>query len=558
MSQRIKLNIVSILTYLSLLVIGVLLRLYRISTESISLEEYACIANLNADSILNFVALQRDTYPFGGIFFPLLQFLWVRLVNNDIVSLRLFSLMFWVATYILIVWFISNEERKSNLPSGVSLLSAIGLCFSPAFIFLGQEARMYMAYVFFAWCSIISFYYLLLQANSSLRGLLWITSNGCLLWTHHIGIVLWCVEVLIAGILFIQKPIFRNSLLLLGIFHLVIAIFWFVWILTIPSQPPQLYQYYIAPSIKNLIEFPFAFNVVGYGGICPADAYLSFNYLPRSIGEILKASHRQFNLVLMIVSSLSVLGFIYSATLRAPEQKKLSLYLLSFFVFSPSLLFLIARLGPPAFTSRYLVFLVPLHFCGLGILISPARKIFKKAFTLMVCLLLFYQIGYMVSANWRMDWKGVGNTISARGSHNDLIIIRDPFWTKIFEINSPDISIPVSDAYTYGGIIDMAKVYLSSWWDRGLPVSVWVVVPDVYGEGLPTLMLHIDKSIFSVSVRMFPGEQKIWLYRLSLNSLPPYQPYTTLLSVFTKPLPLLLKQATQRIPQYYKAHRYEP
>ncbi len=557
MWARIRSNI-NLLLYISLLVIGVFLRLYRISTESISLEEYACIANLNAEGLFKFISLQRHTYPFGGILFPLLQFLWVRFAENNIVSLRVLSILFWVATYILIVGFVHREERKSTLPEGVSVFVAVGLCFSPALIFLGQEARMYMAYVFFAWCSIISLYYLLQKPESYLRCFLWCISNACLLWTHHAGIVLWCVEGLIVGVLFIRKFEVRKYLLLGGVFHFVLVLLWLVWILTIPPQPPELYQYYLPPTIRNLVEFPLAFNIVRYGGICPADAYLSFYYLPQPIGEIVRCSHKALNTLLLIISGFSILGFVAWTAQSIQNGYKLPLYLLILFTLPPIFLFLIARLGPPVFTSRYLVFLLPFHFCGLGMLISPARKIFRLEFTLIVCLLLFYQIGYMVSAKWRTDWKGVGEVISARAGVNDLIIVWDPFWTKLFEINCPNVGIPVSDVYTYGGIVEIAKVYLSSLRRDKINASIWVVAPDVHGKGVPTLMSHIENQYFSASVRMLPGELRIWLYKLDLTASPPTRFYTALLPAFTKSLPYLLEEETiEKVRNYYKQHRFD-
>lgn len=555
---KLKLSLGSLILF-GLLLFGIFLRLHRISTESISLEEYACVANLNEDSVLSFISIQRTTYPYGGILFPILQFLWSKFVGSGIVSLRIFSLLFWIATYTLIIMFAYYHEKKSRLPNGVSLVVAIGLSFSPALIFLGQEARMYMCYIFLSWCAIISLYHFSIKPNSSVWGLIWTLSNICLLWTHHAGILVWCVGALITGIMFITTPSIRRNLLYFAGIHLVVALGWLAWLLTIPPQPSELHQYYLPPNMKNLLELPFAFNVVRYGGICPADPYLSFSFLPQQLGEILRVSHKSLNTVVIGFSYLSIIGLgIGFFRSKDKEERNLFIILNTFLLLPPLILFVIAQIGPPVFTSRYLVFVLPLHFFGLGVLVAYAKRIFQISFILAIFLLLLYQIGYMASGPWRMDWKGVGNSILKQASEKDLVLIRDPFWTKIFEVNCPNFTLPLSDMYTYDGILDVAKVYLSTFTDSKEPSpSIWVIVPDVYGEGEPTLLSHTEAQIFSTSIRLFHGEQRIWLYRLQLNSIPPIEEYSLLLTGLDFILKEVSKETPKKIDQFYRIHRYD-
>ncbi|MCX8064856.1 MAG: hypothetical protein N3G21_06750, partial [Candidatus Hydrogenedentes bacterium] len=556
MSNHIGLRI---FIYLGLLIVGIFLRLSRISTESISLEEYACIANLNVDGVINFISVQRNTYPYGGILFPVLQFLWAQIAGSNIVSLRIFSLLFWVATYILIVIFAHHEENRSRLPKGVSIIISVGLSFSPALIFLGQEARMYMGYIFFSWCAIISLYYFLIKHGSVGWGIVWTVSNICSLWIHHTGIVVWCIGALVVGLMGIFIPSIRRRLFYFAIVHFVVACIWVVWLITIPPQPPQLHQYYLTPTIRNLLEFPFAFNVVRFGGICPADPYLSFYYLPKSLGDFLRFSNKSFNFALIGISYLSIIGLVIGIFQVKVKESKSLLYLLSAFLLLPPLiLFLIARVGPPAFTSRYLVFILPIHFFGLGIIAGSAKRFLRFGFIFLVILLLTYQIGYMFSGHWRMDWKGVGETIFKQASSKDLVIIRDPFWSKIFEINCPELALPVSDMYTYEGILEVATVYLSaSLREDMLSSAVWVVVPDVYGEGEPVLLSHKDSQKFSISARMFPGEQRIWLYKILLNSIPPREEYSLLLPRLNLIVGRIFELSPEELEEFYRLHRYD-
>lgn len=544
-----------------LLIVGVLLRLYRISQESISLEEYACIANLNLNSVVHFISEQRNTYPYGGILFPLFQYFWGKCFGTEIVSLRLFSVCIWISFY-LMFWFVLNKlERQGKLPDGTKIIVSIGITLSPALIFIGQEARMYMAYLFLVWASFFLFMKVIEDISNNRIIIFWIFVNQMLLWTHHIGIIIWVTELLLLIALQYKKKSHIKKVFFIIVIHSLFSTPWLAWIFTIPPQPGQLHQYYLKPSIQELLSFPFALNIVGKGGICPIGIPYPWQFSSSIFETFLHYSQKGFELSLVLLSVLSLLGLLFG-NIRSWIQKSvtfhISFLLLSLFIIPPLSLFLLARVGPPVFTTRYIVFLVPLHFLGIAYLLAQTRKLISRLLIILLIIVLLYPIGIMAQSSWRMDWKGVGKIISRNQGLQDIVIIRDPFWTPIFKLNNKDVSIPVTDAYTEEGLANIVQVYFNSLGPNpGKKTKVWIVIPDVYGTGLNTFPSILNQYGFSFFVHTLPGEQKIYLYQVSPLQKRVYKNIFTI-NVDTKKLTRkFFKEASLLTDTFYKQHRYD-
>ncbi len=546
---------------IALLIIGILLRLYRISQESISLEEYACIANLNIKTIPHFIHEQRNTYPYGGILFPLLQYFWGKCFGTGIVSLRLFSLSFWTAVYLMFWVALDRFEKQNKLPSGSKVIVAIGLVLSPSLIFVGQEARMYIAYLFFIWLSFFLFVEVIENVSNKKLIIWWIITNQLLLWTHHIGVIVWTTEFLLLLIInFKNKGYLKKAVFLVAI-HSLLLLPWFVWILTIPSQPAELHRYYLKPSLWQLLSFPFVLNLPGKGGICPVGIVQPWQYSTTWFPAFLHHSQIGFEFALLLFSALGLLGLLYGyiqTWIKKESFHRMPLLLLSLFIIPPLLLFLLARLGPPIFTTRYIVFLIPLHFIGLGYFLPQTRKILSSFLIALLVMVLLYPIGIMTQSSWRMDWKGVGKTISENSKAQDLVILRDPFWMPMFKLNNTNISISVSDAYTEEGLIELAKVYFMALGKQeNKHVKVWLIIPDVYGTGLNTFPMLLKQHGFPFFVQVFPGEQRIYLYRVSPPQDVLQQDIFTVNIEINKLIRKIFKEGNPLTEKFYQQHRYE-
>ncbi|MGC9054802.1 MAG: hypothetical protein ACP5KS_13075, partial [Candidatus Hydrogenedens sp.] len=220
--------------------------------------------------------------------------------------------------------------------------------------------------------------------------------------------------------------------------------------------------------------------------------------------------------------------------------------------------FCLARLGPPVFTTRYIVFLIPLHFIGIAYFLSQSRKWIKWFAIVLLIVVLLYPIGIMSQSSWRMDWKGVGRIISQNQGMHDLVIIRDPFWMPIFRLNNEDISLPVTDAYTEEGLANLTQVYFNSLGTNQIEkTKIWIVIPDVYGTGLNTFPSVLKQYGFYFFVYTLPGEQKIYLYQISsLQKLKCENIFTINLDI-KKLTRKLFSEASLASGIFYKRHRYD-
>lgn len=546
---------------IALLIIGISLRLYRISQESISLEEYACIANLNIETISHFIREQRNTYPYGGILFPLLQYFWVKCFGTGIVSLRLFSISFWVVFYLMFWFALHKLERQNKFPTGSRIVIAIGLVLSPALIFIGQEARMYMAYLFFVWFSFFLFVRIIEDISNKKLIICWVIANQLLLWTHHIGVIIWTTEFLLLLIMHCRNKVHLKKSLFLIAIHALLLLPWCIWILTIPPQPGELHRYYLKPSLWQLLSFPFVLNIVGKGGICPIGVMQPWQYSTTGFGAFLHHSQRGFDFALLLFSVLGLLGLIYECIqswIKKDRFLLLPFLFLSLFIIPPLLLFLLARFGPPVFTTRYIVFLIPLHFIGLGYFLPQIGKVIASFLIALLVIVLLYPIGIMTQSSWRMDWKGVGKTISENSMPQDLVILRDPFWMPIFKLNNRNIAIPATSAYTEEGLIALAKAYFMALDKQGNKhTKVWLIIPDVYGTGLNTFPMLLKQHSFPFFVQVFPGEQKIYLYQVSLPQDLLQQNIFTINIEIKKLIRKIFKEGNPLTEKFYQQHRYD-
>jgi len=451
-------------------------------------------------------------------------------------------------------------EKQNQLPIGVRVLVGIGIALAPALIFIGQEARMYMAYLFFVWASFFLFLKVLEDPFHIPTVLSWIVVNQMLLWTHHIGIIIWATELLLLFILQVRRGNYLKWALGLITIHGFFLIPWLVWIVTIPPQPGELHRYYLKPSFWQLLTFPFFLNWVGKGGICPIGIARPWQYSMTGWGSFLHYSQSGFEFAMVLLSVLGFLGLLLGS-IRSWKERKLSvvLFMLGLFVIPLFLLFVLARLGPPVFTTRYIVFLLPLHFIGIGFLISQRKKIYFVCLSTLLVIVFLYQIGVMRESAWRMDWKGVGRTIDEYSGPQDLVIVHDPFWTPIFKLNNSNFSVPVTDAYTETGLVDLSRAYFNSLnLQRRKGVNVWLVVPDIFEAGLGNIPEILQKYNLPFFVRVFPGEQKIYLYQISAPTHIVKQNFFTIWIDTKRILMRLFKDDSHRVEMFYKQHRYDP
>lgn len=194
LSGRDLINIVLIL------LIGLGVRLYRLSEQSIWQEEHVVVANIGVCDLLTNIKLLLVNVPEYGIS-PgglILYYFWIRLVGDTIWIWRLLPISFSLLS-IVVVYYLGKDIRGKK----VGFFSALLVSISPFNIYISQELKNYSFVLFFSVLSWYSFYKFMVKRTpqASLRWrIINIISNIVLPWFHAIYIhlfflqCLWCIS----------------------------------------------------------------------------------------------------------------------------------------------------------------------------------------------------------------------------------------------------------------------------------------------------------------------------------------------------------------------------
>lgn len=177
------------LAVLAVLLVGILLRVYRIQDESISRDELACAAHLHHTSLSEYLSSRERDDP--SVVMPLYfiaQYFWAKCFGLSPTVLRILPLLFSIATLLILYDF--GRRLHGHTAGLVAMLCAS--C-SKLLVFESQELRMYAFTFLFAVLSV----YALWRALYDGPRYWWrihVLATACLVWTHILALPLLVVE----------------------------------------------------------------------------------------------------------------------------------------------------------------------------------------------------------------------------------------------------------------------------------------------------------------------------------------------------------------------------
>ncbi|HKR29435.1 MAG TPA: glycosyltransferase family 39 protein, partial [Terriglobales bacterium] len=161
-----------------ILVLYTVLRLRHLSQYSLWYDEVFSViaARSSWGEMFRQILIDRVHPP---VFYVCLK-VWIAVIGDSIVRLRLFSVFFSLVTFVP-VW---NCLKRTRLSPSISLALLLAIACNPFLIFYAQEVRMYALLGFLAACS-LSFY----LADDENQTELWLLSvvNVLLVMTHAAG-----------------------------------------------------------------------------------------------------------------------------------------------------------------------------------------------------------------------------------------------------------------------------------------------------------------------------------------------------------------------------------
>ena len=520
----------TLLALLLIMVLGGVLRTYRLSDQSVWIDEFFNTTLRDAPDLNTYLTLLRffglDAMPLGYI----IHYLWGRLVGSDSIPLlRMLSVIMSMLS-IPLIYLIGRYlyDRKAGL------IAALVLAVSPMHVWIGQSIRPNALIELLV---LVSMYALVKAAREEKYGW-WAANAGAnllLLWTHPFGVFFVAAQGCFM-LLFLGRR-FWGTVAWGGV-HLLVVLSPLLWLKTTLDDVAQPEDDFVlkAPSLKQ-----FLVDLVADDAVMSSDSLAlggsTWGFLPHGIRHAMASEHGWFDLALGVFFGVCLVWLVgrlmrslWSAR-RDPSRDVLSgdvpggVLLLLVAILPLLTLLVLSYLWRPCMLPRYTSYSSFALYIIAGHAIASLDNARIRQRALGVLLVLYaYQLSMMLPGATRTDWLGAAHHIKANASSQDLALVRGTFlgW-ELFRFNAGESPVPVLPAYTLQAVCDKSAQFL------GRPESpashsvagrsVWAVVePFIYT--LPPLALFEEclRSHGLLYARTdFPGMNGVYLYRIQCD-----------------------------------------
>jgi len=511
-----------------LVVLAAFLRVYRLSEQSVWIDEYSLLATLGAPDLGTYTKLFRlfspDVVPLGFI----AHYVWGQVVGTSSVPvLRLFSVI--VSTACVPLIFLFARLLYGTRPA---LIAAACLALSPVHIRLGQATRPNALIEILALISV----YALLRASREGALRWWILNLGAnllLVWTHPFTLFLVIAEG--CFMLLSLRRRFRQTFTWGGLMLPILAspLLWLRRTLSYVPPPEEDFILQI-PPLKNWV-----IDWIGDDAVMASDPFAfqgtTWGFLPPKLSHAFVSAHGWFDLAIMLFFAICVVwvcaksvGAVWGAgrdEVAASARDHLhGLLLVLAIAFLPlAIMILLSHFWRPCILPRYTSY----SSFGLYVIVGVAigglsRRGLRRAALAVLVLLYGYQLSLGLPAATRTDFLSAERHIRAYATPDDLILMKGTIvsW-EVFRFNAGDMGIPMLPAYTLQAVCDKSALFVGQ---AGPPDparvsggAVWAVIePFIYT--LPPLDLFeacLSSHGLAHDHVFFPGMNGLHVYRIT-------------------------------------------
>lgn len=430
---------------LCIIFMGILLRVYTLSSQSIWYDEFLCVEHLDENTWSGYCEEFRVLDPYLPPLYHGILYWWTRLVGTNIMVMRVPSLFFGLLSLYL-MWILG----KSLMGSHYSLYSLALFAFSPQQIYHAQGIRCYSLVVLLGLMSAFTF----LRMLRDNRWLWWLANavfNVLLLWTHWVSILLiaaWGLGILL-WLRYPKKIIVWGMLQVLMVCPLILFILNTIQI-HVNGQGGSGKASFLQILVP-VLAFPFLKDSLDVVSALPSNFAVkmgyatSFEYYSKFI--VSGASLVLALLFLTVVVASSFFGIrkafrgnrdLDDGSGEAPmrvqgdDSNAISLidslpYLLLWFLV-PSLLLLVPAymIDPVAVLPRYTVFVAPSLYLLTALHLKrmrPGRRTFCLGLCILLCMISLGISTILFSV--RGNYLGVGQTIRTNYDGRPIAAIGD-------------------------------------------------------------------------------------------------------------------------------------
>lgn len=337
------------------------------------------------------------------LFYVLLKF-WISIFGSSEISVRLPSLLFGLAS-IVIIFLIA----KKLFDLKTALIAATLLGTSPLHIYYSQEARMYMPALFLASASVL-FFLLIIEKDKFLYWLGFIISTVLLLYTDYMPYLL-----IPAYLLYLIK--FKNKILTSVIKSFIPA---FIIILTLCLPLLFILPKQLQGGLKVASLSPIWAKIAG--NFTLKDFFLTFAKF--TIGRISIDNNVVYLIVLLPVASFITLLLAISLLRISTKRSFLWFWFVLPIIFAFGISFFV-----PIFSYFRLLFVLPAFYILLasGITNLNWTKPIRILLSVMLIINIISTILYLSRPKFhREDWRSAASYVKESASSNTIVLFESP------------------------------------------------------------------------------------------------------------------------------------
>lgn len=541
----------TVIAMAAILLLGLFLRVHGMKGESIWWDEFSSVVHLSAvedwetspqytrwnqtvirETAPNLLAFLKQNKTLDPATMPLyyaLEYLWHTYLNRSIPFLRLLSVLIGM----LIIPFVYLLGRDLYGKTA-GLVAAFCLAMSPIHVQFAEEIRMYGLMTLLAVLSVYTFVHLVRDGSKRW----WVLHAGAsllLFWTHPFALLVPFVEGSF-WILFRFKD-FRRLCLWAGM----------LLILLLPSAIyMSSIRFWGQEATSSWMRLPTGPELLGdmLGDDCIGMTY-QLDASPDAWERIVSPEHAKaivkarwivgrwtvaiFVLLAAWLCGLSLWCMVRSRNGDARNPSwQWSFFLLMWWLAPPLLLYVVSVAWRPCIMPRYTVHAsIAMYLMFGGAVAHLDRRSLKVLAVAVLALAYGYQQMLFVDCMYHPDWLSTASRIRSESNPDDLVLVHNWMWKRVFAYNLGPVPNIVSYSDTFDGLAEESAFFLSldlpSKLIEGKSREVWVAIRKEYFESGPCEPFEKACAMRALAFTRdeFGGIQHVLLYHVTRDPASP-------------------------------------
>lgn len=536
---------------LSIMAVGLAVRVAGVTRESVWWDEYSSLVHLEppaawrdsphfnrwnqqlfretAPSLWAFLKQNRTMDPATMPLYYTLEYFWHKHISDRPAGLRLLSILIGMA--ILPAIYIFGRDLFG--PSA-GLVAALCVALSPIHRQFSQEIRMYGLMTLLALLSCYTFMHLLRHGGRR-WWLLYAIATLLLFWTHPFATLVPAVQ----GLFWLcfhaeQRGRFVAWAALTGALFVPSA----AYIATIRFWPVDSTKDWMKlPTLREFAGDLFADDCIGLTyQLRAGTAAWEWLLTPEAAATVVavKMTISRWTAGLFIACAIGLCAYSLARARRSrgvPEGKSRPLrwpfFLALWWLLPPLILYGISVVWRPCIMPRYTVHSsLGLYLMIGGAVTSLRWPLVRRAVIALLVALYGYQQMLVLGNPQHEDWLSAGRLIRTESSHEDLILVHNSLWKRIFAFNTGPMANILHYSDSLDGLAELAAFYLDLSSETGnageRPPKVWAVIQTRWFESGPSLPFEQALAARGLDFTgwEFGGIQRVLVYAVRSGGAP--------------------------------------